>query len=435
MARLIIVEDSPELASLIAASARSRGHVARAAHTAQAALAALETGSFDAAVVDLLLPDMRGSELLDQLHSRGVPAIAMSGVFKGDRFADEAREHGAKAFFEKPFDMAALLSKAEELAGGDSVAAADDGAGFLEELQELPAIHDDRPGPPTPAEPTESSPALPPLEDWERIWTTRMPEAKASRPRRREVPAWAQGGDLSKTSVPRLLNAYYQARHRGELVLKQGQVIKVVYFEEGRPVYAASNLARERFARFCARQGLLPQEELDAVAALAKEEGIRTGEAMVRLGLFTAEKRRELLEAQIKDILWSTFPWAEGEYSFSTRGSERADLVKLSVFPGTLILEGVARTETLMTLRQKMKAKRRLFPTADPPYALHELTLSGAQATLIAHADGSKTVEDLLTLADLPEKEALATLLGLELMGVLEERRDEGKQRRISYGL
>src|SRR5690606_9570925 len=34
----------------------------------------------------------------------------MSGVFKGDRFAKDAIErHGARAFFEKPFELAALL--------------------------------------------------------------------------------------------------------------------------------------------------------------------------------------------------------------------------------------------------------------------------------------------------------------------------------------
>ena len=54
---------------------------------------------------------------------------------------------------------------------------------------------------------------------------------------------------------------------------------------------------------------------------------------------------------------------------------------------------------------------------------------------LLAYADGTKTVEDLTALSDLSEREALATLLALELMGLIEERRDDGKQRRISYGL
>ena len=57
MVRLLIVEDHPELASLMVAAAESRGHEATAVHTGEAALALLRPAAFHAAVVDLLLPD------------------------------------------------------------------------------------------------------------------------------------------------------------------------------------------------------------------------------------------------------------------------------------------------------------------------------------------------------------------------------------------
>jgi hypothetical protein len=200
-------------------------------------------------------------------------------------------------------------------------------------------------------------------------------------------------------------------------------------------VYAASNLASERFARFCARRGLLSESDLQAVAALSKEGSVRTGDAMMRLGLIDAEKRRALVQEQVKEILWSTFAWSSGGYGFSPMRMQRAGLVKLSIFPGDLILEGVLKLESLVALRQKMPSSRRLSPTADPPYALHELKLAGPQALLLAYADGTKTVEDLLTLTDLSERETLATLHGLELMGILRERREESNPRRITFGL
>lgn len=422
MARLIIVEDNVELASLIASAARARGHVARAVHTGQAALAALATGSFDAAVVDLLLPDVRGGELLDQLRAKSVASVAVSGVYKGDRFAREATEqHGAIAFLEKPFDMETLLFTIER-ATGPAIRSSEECPGpALEELHALEAIT---------GEPDAA------LAEWEKVWK----RLNAPRPaKRREVPSWAQAGDLVTTQVPRLLNAYFQARHDGELILKHPvgttSVLKVVQFERGAPVYAASNLAQERFARFCARRGLMPQSELDTVSALAKEEGLRTGEAMLRLGLITEEQRRQLLEEQIKEIIWSTFSWTEGTYTFSPKRPHRVDLVKLSVFPGALILEGVMRTQTLVSLRERMGRGRRLFPTPDPPYDLHTLPLSGAQALLLAATDGTKTVDDLLTLTDLSERDGLASLAAFELLGIVEERREDDKSRRISFGL
>lgn len=472
MARLLIVEENQELASLIVATAQSRGHEARAVHTGQDALALIGPGAFDAAVVDLALPDMRGSEVLDALRPHAIAAIAVSGVFKGESFAREAMDvHGARAFFEKPFELSAVLDAAERACGATPppppapVELGPDEEAILD-MVDLLVVEDEPVRPlPSPAsaeaqpsespqatvseateseaapEPTgtpEEEPALAlalPFAQRETVWT-KDAEAPAPAPRapRRELPEWTLQGEIKEGTIPRLLNAYYGARHHGELKLKQGTVLKVVYFESGRVVYAASNLANERFSRICMRRGLVPESAVAELNRLTKE-GLRSGEALVRLGILTPEQRQQLVEEQVKEIISSTFSWSEGAYGFSPMRPKRADRVKLSVFPGDLILEGTLRTETLVALRQRMPPERRLFPTADPPYALHELKLSGPQALLLAYADGSKTVEDLLALTDLSVREALATLRAFELLGVLEERREEPSRSRISFGL
>ncbi|AFE05165.1 response regulator [Corallococcus coralloides DSM 2259] len=452
MARLLIVEDNQELASLIATVAETRGHEALTVFTGESALEALGPHSrFDAALVDLLLPDIRGSEVLGALRAHGIPAIAVSGVYKGDRFAQEATQvHGACAFFEKPFELDSVISALEEAAGVPPVTHGEllDEVDLLvlEELvQETPSAEEEpalasvlSPSEPSEPAPPEEAPgvseALPlPFAQRDAVWTEAAP---APVRQRRQLPEWSLGGDLGHTSVPRLLNAYYEARHHGELKLRQGTVLKVVYFEAGRVVYAASNLAPERFGRFCLRKGALTEAQLAEATGYAREHSLRTGDALLKRGLLSPKQRRQLLEEQVKDILWSTFAWTEGGYGFSPMRPQRADLVPLSLFPGDLILEGVTRTETLVALRQRMALGRRLFPTADPPYGLHELKLAGPQAMLLAFADGTKTVEDLLALTDLSEREALATLRGLELSGVLEERQQTPNRRqRISFGL
>jgi len=97
------------------AAAQSRGHFVKAAHTGEEALALLRPKAFDAAVVDLLLPDMRGTELLTALKPHAIPAIAISGVYKGDRLAREATSvYGAVEFFSKPFELDALLDAIEQ---------------------------------------------------------------------------------------------------------------------------------------------------------------------------------------------------------------------------------------------------------------------------------------------------------------------------------
>ncbi|MGQ0507645.1 MAG: response regulator [Myxococcaceae bacterium] len=519
MARLIVVEDNAELASLIASAARGRGHEVTEALLGRAALASLVGGAFDCAVVDLLLPDMRGGEVLAELKQRNIPSLVMSGVYKGDRFAEEARRiYDVKGFFEKPFELKALLDRIDELTGGPVQPESEEGLEEIYPLEDehsggdllldtltnapptrpahpLPKIavplrapwEEDEPGedeltvrrelpshympPPIPstkrprpspleskvkvhaltpapktdehrieesfAELNEGVPSPPepsqrtsdsalPIEQRKRNWDA--PAAPRSK-----TPIAQTSGDLSTTSVPRLLTAYYQAKHRGELRLKQGQAQKIIFFDRGEPIYAGSNLSKDRFSAFCLRQGVLGEFDLASVSSLAKEQNLKSGDAMVQLGLLDEKRKRGLIVEHVKEIIWMTFWWKDGEYAFVSKPVPAPE--PISLFPGNLIMEGVAKTETLVSLRQKVGRSRKLFPSVDPPYQLHEIALSGEQAKLLAYADGTKTVEDLLALVDLTEREVLATLHGLELLGLLEERREDGKQRRISFGL
>lgn len=417
MARLLIVEDQPELAALIGSAARVRGHQTVEMPLGRGAIALLDSEAFDAAVVDLLLPDVRSTEVLGRLKALAVPTFAISGVFRDDRYATEAvTVHGARTFFQKPFEMDALLDAVEDVTGAPLARR----ALGLDDLEEL-----ERP----PAPKHEADVALP-FDQRQRVWG--HPPVAPNTEKRTLEPS--SGGKLAPATLARLLNAYYQARHTGELKLRHDQVVKVIFFEAGQPVYAASNLAHERFARFCARRGVIREADLPAIAALAKETGIRTGEAMVRLGLLTDERRRELLVEQVKEIIWSAFSWTDGEFTFTPRRPARADLVMLTVYPANLILEGVRR-EPLVALRKKMPPHRRLFPASDPPYPLHEVRLFAAEARLLVWADGSKSVEDLVALSDLTEREVLGNLYGFELLGLVEELDRPRRDKRISFGL
>lgn len=418
MATLLIIEDNFELATLLQAAADARGHTAKAVHTGKGALDAVEVKKPDLAICDLLLPDMSGGELLGQLRKLGVPTIAMSGVYRGAKFAQQAREqHGTIAFFEKPFPLTDLLLCVEAICGPAPVMP-------LEPQEEL--TNDVVVVETGAAEP----PNLLPLEEWERIWRKGSSPA-VKPPVKKSLP---RAGSLKDTSVPRLLNAFFQGQHSGELVLHRAPAIKVVSFETGQPVHAASNMAHERFARFVARKGLLPPEDLDAVAALAREENLRTGIAMVRLGVLTEQQRIGLLEQQIREIIWSTFAWTEGEYSFTRGKPLKPDLARLQVFPGDLILQGCLK-EPLVALRARMPSSRILSPAADPPYALERFAFTNEQALLVAVADGTKSVADLVSLTDLSEREALGVVFALEQLGFLEERKEAPRTRRVSFGL
>ena len=388
--RLLIVEESQELARLLAAAAGCLGTECTLCASGREALDRLAGIDPAAALLDLPLSDLRGSEVLSALRQAGVPAVAVSGVFMGPRCAEELSRLGAAAFFEKPFRLEVLLGALAPLLG---VEAAAEGGEVEDEVTDSEMVEEGAASVPSP----------------------RRPDG----PRPPRGSSQAQG-DLAMTRVPRLVAAFHTAQATGALTLQRGKVKRLVLFRRGAPVFASSNLAADRFGALCVRRGIVTQARREA---LMREAGTRarTAEALVRQGLLSPERRVKLTAEQVRAIIWSTFTWRDGDYRLQVKPLPRRDLVPLSLFAGDLVLEGVLRTATLAEMRQEVPPSLSLAPAPDPAFELHALGLRPAEAHLLSLADGTRSVADLVALSDLPEREALAFLHACRLMDLLDE--------------
>jgi CheY-like chemotaxis protein len=428
--RLLLVAEDAELAALVRAAAERLGAAVVRVPSGRAALDALARGRPHLAVLDLPLADVRGSDVLAALQRASVPVVAVSGVYRGPRAADEVRRLGAADFFEKPFAVDALAAAVARLLGvvvpGVEAEAPDEVTSSRplrpEDLPEgivaapLPALEDRT---------IEIGPAL-----RHEGLAAPLPETAPAVASAEEVPPAARG-DLGQTSVPRLLVAIHEGQATGALTLSRGPVRKIVVVERGVPVYAASNVAGERFGAICVRRGIVTQEQLDTLRREAPSA--RTADLLAQAGLVPAARRPEILSGQVRAIVWSTFDWREGEYAFQL-GRPPAGHVPLRLAMGDLLLEGMLRTLTLQRLAQELPRTAHLAPSPAPAFELYALGLRPKEAHLLSLCDGTKSVDDLLRLCELPERDALAFLQACRVMRVLEDvERVLASTRRIGF--
>jgi hypothetical protein len=278
----------------------------------------------------------------------------------------------------------------------------------------------------------ETSPDIPLVQPPREGLAMPLPSPAISSPTRAGAPSLPEG-DLASTRVPRLLATLRVARATGALTLARGPLKKLVLFEQGRPVFAVSNVPSERFAVRCVREGVLSREVLDAVLA---EIGPRSplNEALVARGLLDDARRVSMIGDQISEILWSTFAWREGSYRLLDGSRARRPIARMVLRPGDLVLEGFRRTATLERLRLDLPDMLALAPAADPPFALGDLTIAPGEATMLGQADGTKTIRDLIVLSGLDERSSLAFLQGCREIGILDEvTRALAGTRRIGF--
>ncbi|MEP7047306.1 MAG: response regulator [Ilumatobacteraceae bacterium] len=113
MARILVVDDDPDVVRLVVRRLQHANHKAHGVHNADDATAFVaERGTPDIVVLDVDMPNVDGLELLGRLReqtgSAELPAIFLSGRMRPDDIA--AGRHLGAIYLTKPFVGNALLS-------------------------------------------------------------------------------------------------------------------------------------------------------------------------------------------------------------------------------------------------------------------------------------------------------------------------------------
>jgi two-component system, OmpR family, KDP operon response regulator KdpE len=109
--KVLVVDDEPQILRAVTASLRGAGYDVTTADSAEAALTAAAVAPPDAVILDLVLPDGRGTDVVRELRTwSSVPVIVLSVVGdEGDKV--DALDAGADDYVTKPFGVEELLAR------------------------------------------------------------------------------------------------------------------------------------------------------------------------------------------------------------------------------------------------------------------------------------------------------------------------------------
>jgi DNA-binding response OmpR family regulator len=115
--RILVVEDDPVLSDGLKVGLALAGATVDMVDSCDKARAALATTGFDAVVLDLMLPDGSGLDVLEQLRAEGnvTPVLLLTAL---DEIADRIRglDTGADDYLGKPFDLDELAARVRAIA-------------------------------------------------------------------------------------------------------------------------------------------------------------------------------------------------------------------------------------------------------------------------------------------------------------------------------
>ena len=113
--RVLYVEDDDTLAKTVERMLEAEGHECDRATTGREAVDLGQAKPYDVILLDIMLPDFDGYEVVHQLHEKGVrtPFLIQSGLVERDN-AGAAAGFGVEHYLIKPFNREELITRLDQ---------------------------------------------------------------------------------------------------------------------------------------------------------------------------------------------------------------------------------------------------------------------------------------------------------------------------------
>ena len=109
--RVLVVDDEPQILRALHTNLRGAGYEVDTASTAEEALATAALRPPDAVILDLVLPDGRGTDVCRELRTWSSAPVLLLSVVGEEREKVAALDAGADDYVEKPFGVEELLAR------------------------------------------------------------------------------------------------------------------------------------------------------------------------------------------------------------------------------------------------------------------------------------------------------------------------------------
>lgn len=223
-------------------------------------------------------------------------------------------------------------------------------------------------------------------------------------------------GQLSEHPLGELIRELCEKGLSGSLRLQQERSKVVVYLEDGRVIYAASNVRRLRLAEYLKKHQLVTEAELTSF--VDKNSDLALAAALSEAGIVRPEIMQAVIANVVSDVLHTAMFWTEGTWSFEGK-ARLNDSIRLEMSTTKLLLESARKAHTNF-------AEKR-FPNP------HEVIAKGVCNTidaltptegfLLSRVEADITVGELVAVSGLCQADAMRAIYGLALGGYLKRER------------
>ncbi|MEE4252776.1 MAG: response regulator [Desulfuromusa sp.] len=362
--KILIIDDDRDLREFLQQALSAAGFQVETVDRGAVGLRKLLTEDFQLVLIDLNMPEISGPNICRALrkhdNTRNLPVVMVTSIFHSpEQIAAAKNDYGADDVLLKPFT------------GPD--------------LQHL----------------------------LERVFSQDEALKKDSTPKVQHI---------SDYTIPLQLQQLYREKATGLLHLQRGEAKKIIYIQDGYPIFARSNVLSECLGRMLVKEGVITQVDCDQSVERSSESGRLQGTVLIEMGLLTPQEVQGALIQQVTNKLLSTFAWQSGTYQFVPGKDFKKNVTKIKMTPAALIMQGIDLYWTPRQLDDFLYpfSEDYLKQASNPQYRFQDIALSKRGEAIYKSCKGVKTLDNILGQHPLARREVQRVLAALMISEMLE---------------
>jgi len=355
-------------------------------HSAKNGIDAIEkfkTLTPDLVVVDTLLPKLDGLQVAAKISQmelgRITPIVVSSAIYQAGPDVERLRQtYGFTDFLEKPF-------KAEEVRRL-----------FTEYL----------------------------AEEAEAVAADREVEEDGAPMEVLEITQIA----LSEMGIPALLQQLHRTRKTGILTLRNNEITKVLFFQDGNLTHARSNSRRDRLGRMLLRAKRITLDDYDHARRVQFESSgyMQLGSALVQIGVLNENDVVNVVSSQILSVVFSLFSWRTGTWSFVETTSIASAYQRFKFNTPNIIFWGLRQLEGRLSFASYLPPAKSIIERAENADLVKEsLHLTYFEEQILGLVDGKKRFGEIVAIGRLAQIDVERVMFALLVVGVIRLPADE----------
>lgn len=231
--------------------------------------------------------------------------------------------------------------------------------------------------------------------------------------------------DLSHTPIATTLWRLASDRKSGDLQVRAGKVVKTVFFDHGRVVFAASNVKKDRLGEALVAIGRITQDDFNRATSLFKDKKKpRIGEALIAAGILEKQELGRSVARQVERIVLSLFTIEDGVAAFEERPCPIPLEFMVSLSIRRLLYQGIkAMKNRELVVAGLGDLDRRFQLAAVAPFDFDPEEASAEEKEILQQAKRQVTVRRLAWQPGGLASSRLKAVYALFAGGLLEEAR------------